>query len=52
VTLNFEFDIILAKCWSIWKVKHVFRTASNYMIRRAEQLVMDQGMSSPNPKPG
>jgi hypothetical protein len=52
VTLNFEFDNILAKCWGIWKVKYVFPTSSNYMIRRAEQLVMDQGMSSPNPKSG
>jgi hypothetical protein len=41
------------KSWSIRKVQEVFPSASNYMIRRANQLVMDQGiMSSPNAKPG
>jgi hypothetical protein len=45
--------IIRPLSWSIWKVQEVFPSASNYMIRRAKQLVMDQGiMSSPNPKPG
>jgi uncharacterized lipoprotein YajG len=44
---------ILPKSWSIQKVQEVFPNASNYMIRREKQLVMDQGiMSSPNPKPG
>jgi hypothetical protein len=44
---------ILPKSWSIRKVQEVFPSASNCMIRRAKQLVMDQGiMSSPNPKPG
>jgi hypothetical protein len=43
---------ILPECWSIRKVQVVFPGASNHMIRRAKQLVMDQGiMSSPNPKP-
>jgi hypothetical protein len=44
---------VLPKSQSIWKVQEVFPSASNNMIRRAKQLVMDQGiMSSPNPKPG
>jgi hypothetical protein len=44
---------ILLKSWSIQKVQEVFPSASNYMIRRAKQLVMHQGiMSLPNPKPG
>jgi hypothetical protein len=43
---------ILLKRWSIWKDQEVFPSASNYMIRTAKQLVMDQSiMSSPNPKP-
>jgi hypothetical protein len=43
---------IPSKSWSIWKVHEVPPSASNYMIRRAKQLVMDQDiMSSPNPKP-
>jgi hypothetical protein len=41
------------KSQSVWKFQEVFPSASNYMIRRAKQLVMDQGiMSSPNSKPG
>jgi hypothetical protein len=44
---------ILSKSWSIRNVREVFPSASNYTIRRAKQLVMDQSiMSSPNPKPG
>jgi hypothetical protein len=44
---------ILPKSWSIQKIQEVFPSASNHMIRRAEQLVMNQGiMSSPNLKPG
>jgi hypothetical protein len=44
---------VLPNCWSIQKVQEVFPSAYNYMIRRAKQLVMDEGiMSSPNPKPG
>jgi hypothetical protein len=44
---------VLPKSWSIQKVQEVFPSDSNYMIRIAKQLVMDQGiMSSPNPKPG
>jgi hypothetical protein len=44
---------ILPKSWSTRKVQEVFPSAANYMIRRAKQLVMDQGiMSSPNLKPG
>jgi hypothetical protein len=44
---------ILPKSWSIQKVQEVFPSASNYMIRRAKHLIMDQGiMSSPNLKPG
>jgi hypothetical protein len=44
---------ILSKNWSIQKVQEVFPSASIYMIRRAKQLVMNQGiMSSPNLKPG
>jgi hypothetical protein len=44
---------VLPKSWSIRKVEEVFPSASNCMIRRAKQLVMDQGiMSSPSPKPG
>jgi hypothetical protein len=44
---------ILLKSWSIQKVQEVFPSAANYTIRRAKQLVVDQGiMSSPNPKPG
>jgi hypothetical protein len=43
---------ILHKNWSILKVQQVFPSASNYMIRRAKQLVMDQGiMSSSDHKP-
>jgi hypothetical protein len=45
--------IILPKSWSIQKVQEVFPSASNYMIKRAKQPVMNQGiMSSPNLKPG
>jgi hypothetical protein len=37
----------------VWKVQEVFPGVYNYIIRRAEELVMDQGiMSSPHPKPG
>jgi hypothetical protein len=44
---------ILPKSWSIRKIQEVFPSASNYMIRRAKQLVMNQGiMSSPYLKPG
>jgi hypothetical protein len=44
---------ILPKTWSIQKIQEVFPSASNYMIRRAKQLVMNQGiMSSPNLKLG
>jgi hypothetical protein len=44
---------ILPISWRVQKVQEVFPSASNYMIRRAKQLVMDQGiMSSLNPKPG
>jgi hypothetical protein len=44
---------ILPKSWSIRRVQEVFPSASNYMIRRAKQLVMDHGIiSSPNPKSG
>jgi hypothetical protein len=44
---------ILPKSWSIREVQEIFPSASNYMIRRAKKLVMNQGiMSSPNPKPG
>jgi hypothetical protein len=44
---------IFPKSWSIQKVQEDFPSASNYMITRAKQLVMDHGiMSSPNPKPG
>jgi hypothetical protein len=39
--------------WSIWKVQELFLSASGCMIRKAKQLVMDQGiMSAHNPKPG
>jgi hypothetical protein len=35
------------------KIQEVFPRASNYMIRKAKLLVMNQGiMSSPNLKPG
>jgi uncharacterized lipoprotein YajG len=44
---------ILPKSWNIWKFQERFPAASNHMIRRAKQLVMDQGiMTSFNPKPG
>jgi hypothetical protein len=44
---------ILPKSWSIRKVQEVFPSASNNMIRRAKQLVMNHGiMSSPSLKPG
>jgi hypothetical protein len=53
-SLNVTILTILPKSWSIQKVQEVFPSSSNYyMIRRAKQLVMGQGiMSSPNPKPG
>jgi hypothetical protein len=44
---------VLPKSWSIRKIQEAFSIACNYMIKRAKQLVMDQGiMSSPNLKPG
>jgi hypothetical protein len=44
---------VLPNSWSIRKVQEVFPSASNYMIRKTKQLVMDQGiMYSPNPKRG
>jgi hypothetical protein len=42
---------VLPKSWSIREFQEMFPSACNYLIRRAKQLVMDQGiMSSPNPK--
>jgi hypothetical protein len=35
---------ILPKSWSNQKVQEVFPSASNHMIRRANQLIMDQGI--------
>jgi hypothetical protein len=40
---SLKLTTILPKSWSIWEVQEVFPSASNYMIRRAKQLVMDQG---------
>jgi hypothetical protein len=42
-----------SKSCSIQQVQEVFQYASNCMIRKAKQLVMDQGIkSSPHSKPG
>jgi hypothetical protein len=43
---------ILHKSWSIWKVQEVFPCASNYVISRAKQLVMDQGIVFTCSRPG
>jgi hypothetical protein len=51
-SLKVTISTILPKSWSIWKVQDVCPSVSNYMIRKAKQLVMEQGiMSSPNLKP-
>ena len=43
---------VLPKSWSIRKVEEKF-AVSNYMVRKAKDLVKDQGiLSSPNPKHG
>lgn len=43
---------ILPKSWSIRKIEREFK-ASNFMVRKAKQLVKEKGiLSSPNPKPG
>ena len=43
---------VLPKSWSIRKIEKEFG-ATNYMVRKAKQLVLEKGvLSSPNPKPG
>ena len=43
---------VLPKRWSVRKIQTEFDT-SNFMARRAKQLVKEKGvLSSPNPKPG
>ena len=43
---------VLPKSWSVRKIQEEF-TVSNYMARKAKDLVKDQGiLSSPNPKHG
>ena len=43
---------VLPKSWSVQKVQKEFAT-SNYMARKAKELVKEQGIfSSPNPKHG
>ena len=43
---------VLPKSWTIRKVQEEFG-ASNYMVRKAKELVKEKGiLSTPNPKPG
>ena len=43
---------VLPKSWSIQKIQSEFAT-SNFMARKAKQLVKDKGiLSSPDPRPG
>ncbi len=43
---------VLPKSWTVRKVQSEFG-ASNYMVRRAKELVKQKGiLSTPNPKPG
>ena len=43
---------VLPKSWAIRKVQEEFG-ASNYMVRKAKELVKEKGiLSTPNPKPG
>lgn len=44
---------ILPKSLSIRKIEKVFPNATNFMVRKAKQLVKEKGiLSEPNPKPG
>ena len=44
--------MVLQKSWTIRKVQEEFG-ASNYMVRKAKELVKEKGiLSTPNPEPG
>lgn len=44
---------VLPKSWGTKRIEREFVGATNFMVRKAKQLVKEKGiMSTPNPKPG